>query len=144
MKQPRCIAICYIRDGNRLFVGDGYDPKKNKRFCRPLGGAIEWGESAANAVAREFKEEMNAELVNVRFETVIENVFTFNGVDGHEIALVFSADFRDRAFYQMDVVACVEDNGIPFNGMWIDANNLDPEMALYPDGLLEHLRRAES
>jgi hypothetical protein len=37
----RVIAICVFRNGNRILVGDGYDPTKGEVFYRPPGGRIE-------------------------------------------------------------------------------------------------------
>jgi len=142
MKGPRCIAICYIQDGSRIFVGDGFDPKKNKKFYRPLGGGVEWQETAEDAVAREFREEMGADLKELKFETIFENMFTFDGRDGHEIVLVFSAQFTDPKIYQKKVIPCVEDNGMKFNGLWIDVNERECDFAVYPEGLLEYISNA--
>ena len=48
----RPIAICLFRNGDKILVSDGIDPKTGGAYCRPLGGTIEFGELAANALVR--------------------------------------------------------------------------------------------
>jgi NADH pyrophosphatase NudC (nudix superfamily) len=63
----RPVAICVCRDGDRILVAEYYDRKKKQLFHRPLGGTIEFGERGVDAVQRELKEELGAELQAVRF-----------------------------------------------------------------------------
>ena len=60
--QPRRIAICLIWWNGSLLVGQGYDRIKKQRFYRPLGGQLEAGETAAQAVVRELLEELGQEV----------------------------------------------------------------------------------
>ncbi|MDP2995048.1 MAG: NUDIX domain-containing protein [Anaerolineales bacterium] len=79
----RQIAICVCRDGDRILVAEGHDSKKGQTFYRPLGGAIDFGERGAEAVRREFREEIAAELTDVRYVGMLENIFTYEGQRGH-------------------------------------------------------------
>lgn len=38
--QIRVIVLALIRDGNRIFVSEGFDPKKQSIFYRALGGGV--------------------------------------------------------------------------------------------------------
>jgi hypothetical protein len=49
----RATALAMILDGDRLLVSQGFDNAKRERFYRLLGGGIEFGETGADAVARE-------------------------------------------------------------------------------------------
>ena len=49
---------------------------------RPLGGGVEFGERAAEAVGREFVEEIGQALVDVRLLCVLENLFVYDGSRG--------------------------------------------------------------
>ena len=40
----RPLALCIFLHQNKILVAEGYDPKKNQIFYRPLGGGIEFGE----------------------------------------------------------------------------------------------------
>ena len=51
-KKPRIrpIALCVFRQEEHILVFRGYDPKKDQTFYRPLGGGIDFGETALDAV----------------------------------------------------------------------------------------------
>ena len=60
----RVITLCAVIDKDRLLVYRGQDSLRNITFYRLLGGGIEFGERGCDAVAREFREELGAELLN--------------------------------------------------------------------------------
>jgi NADH pyrophosphatase NudC (nudix superfamily) len=61
-KRIRPLAICVFRKDGRILVAEGYDPVKDHTFYRPLGGAIEFGETSRQTVSRELMEEIGAEV----------------------------------------------------------------------------------
>lgn len=139
--QIRVIAICVPLDGSRIFVFEGYDSVKDQTFYRPLGGAVEFGETSEQAVQREMREEINAEIINLRYLQTLENTFILNGQPGHEVIFVYHGDFADRSFYEQDTVIGLEDNGDEFKALWKAIDEFkDPNTPLYPDGLLELLQ----
>lgn len=136
----RVIAICVIRKGDSIFVFEEYDRSKSQSYCRPLGGGIEFGERSSQAVVREFREEIDAEIVNLRYLQTLESIFTFNGSPGHQIVFVYEGDFADESFYRRDLVIGQEDSGERFRAVWRSITDFrDGELPLYPDGLLELL-----
>ena len=150
--QVRAIAICLFRHGNQLLVAEGYDEVKRQTFYRPLGGTIEFGEYSHQTIAREIREELGAEVMNVRYLFTLENVFAFNGQPGHEIVLVYDGDFADEALYHSERLEASEDNGQPFVAWWMTLDAFASEASaareascasegppLYPSGLLERL-----
>jgi ADP-ribose pyrophosphatase YjhB (NUDIX family) len=139
--QIRAIAIGIIRRGPQILVLEGQDPTKADLFYRPLGGGIEPGERGSEAVVREFAEEMEGvEVVEPRLLGTLENIFSFAGSPGHEIALVFETRFRDSGLYGVDRFTCHEENGEPFAGLWLDLERArNGSVALYPDGLIDLL-----
>ncbi len=50
-----------------MLVFEGFDQVKNKSFFRPLGGGIKFGESGAEALQREIKEEMDYLIEDTRY-----------------------------------------------------------------------------
>ena len=46
---------------HQILVSDGLDPEAGCPYCRPLGGAVEFGELAANALVREIREKLGVE-----------------------------------------------------------------------------------
>ena len=77
-KQIRAKALGVIQHEGRLLVFEGYDSVKDETYYRPLGGGIEFGETGAQAMAREIREEIGAEVTNVRYLGLSENIFTCN------------------------------------------------------------------
>ena len=137
----RPIAICVFRRGDgAILVAPGFDSVKQQRFYRPLGGEIDFGELAEDAVRREIREELGAEIDAVRLLGVTENIFTFLGAEGHELVWIFEARFKDGSFYERDVVMC-DENGSAFEAHWMALDVfVRGEAPLYPDGLLDLLR----
>ncbi|MGH2403262.1 MAG: NUDIX domain-containing protein [bacterium] len=75
----RPLAICVFRDGENILVAEGTDDIKGETFYRPLGGAIEFGEYARDTLVREMREEIGAEITDLRYLGALENVFTYMG-----------------------------------------------------------------
>lgn len=135
----RTIAICKIEHDGHIFVLEGYDPVKRNTFYRPIGGGIEFGELAAEAAKREFREELDTEIEVLDTDHVYENVFEFNGKPGHEIVFMLNAKFRDASFYEKrEFVGDAE--GTPFKAKWVKISEfVSGEKNLFPDGLAESL-----
>lgn len=135
----RAIAICVCRNGNRILVAEGHDSKKGETFYRPLGGTIEFGERGDETVRREFVEEIEAELVDIRYLGMLENIFTYEGMRGHEIVLVYDGHLAEPALYEMEIIKGNE-LGAPFKAMWKSLDDFVPgNPPVYPDGLNELL-----
>ncbi len=56
------------------------------------GGHVEFGETAKQALEREFEEELGMCVKNAEYIGVIENIFSQKRQNHHEINLVFSAE----------------------------------------------------
>ena len=140
LQHIRAIIICIIRKGDSIFVFEGYDHVKDQTFYRPLGGGIDFGESSSKALQREFKEEINAELINLCYMQTLENIFTCYGKTGHEVVIIYEGEFADKSLYSKNIVVGREDNGDAFKALWMPiADFQDGKFPLYPDGLLELL-----
>lgn len=141
----RPLALAIIRRDDLVFVNKSTDPATGETFYRPLGGRIEFGETGAEAVAREFMEEIGAALANIRYLRTFENIFTYAGRPGHEIVLMFEADFEDRSFYKKQEVTSELDKDEPIHACWLNIEFFVTGKApLYPDGLLESLDELKS
>jgi ADP-ribose pyrophosphatase YjhB (NUDIX family) len=135
----RPVAVCVFRNGDRILVGPGYDSVKNEHFFRPLGGAIEFGELAVDALRREIREELRLQIENPVQLGVLENRFEYCGRPGHEIVFVFDASFADSRWYASTVP--IREPGWDGPAEWIDLS-APLRAPLYPTGLEELLRIA--
>lgn len=142
--QIRPIAICLLRNEDKILVGEHYDPTKRETFYRPLGGAIEFGERGRECVIREMREEMGAEVKELTYLHTIENIFVYDGRPGHEIVFVYKADLVDTRLYDAGSIKC-RDNGGEFTAVWKPVAAFRAKKApLYPEGLLDLLgKKAE-
>jgi ADP-ribose pyrophosphatase YjhB (NUDIX family) len=135
----RVLALAVFRRGDELLVMEGYDPIKRQTFYRPLGGGVEFGERVIDALHRELREELDAEITNVRLLQVMENLFVFDGKPGHEIVWMHDATLVDPTFYARDEIVITE-NGALGRALWKPLSEFATGRAiLYPDGLLETL-----
>lgn len=75
----RPVALLLAVKNNKVLVIAGHDYHKQEDFCRLIGGGIEFGETSAQALKREIKEEINAEIKNIKYAGLIENIFSYEG-----------------------------------------------------------------
>jgi ADP-ribose pyrophosphatase YjhB (NUDIX family) len=107
---------------------------------RPVGGTIEFGERAADALRREFREELGEDICDLQTLCVLENLYTHNGAAGHEIVFVFSATFVNTVAYRRETYEFV-DGKIRNEVKWVDnVEFLEGSQELFPVGLIQHLK----
>ncbi|WP_414563153.1 MULTISPECIES: NUDIX hydrolase [unclassified Anabaena] len=136
----RVLALGLIRDGERIFVSEGYDPVKQETFYRALGGGVDLGETSQAALKREFQEEIQADLINIRYLGCIENIFTFNGRQGHEIIQLYQCDFADTKFYQLESLIFSESEHHKHKALWLDISRFkSAELKLVPEEFFKYL-----
>lgn len=135
----RPIAIGVIRRGDELLLMVVRSDDGTIKGYRPLGGSIEFGERAADALNREFAEELGLAIAEPVLVTVLENLYTHHGAAGHEIVFVFEAAFVDKDAYRCDGFS-YEDGGVRNDVAWVAlARFRAGEAELYPTGLLQQL-----
>ena len=142
----RPLAICVIIENGNILVQEGFDQVKMDVFYRPLGGKIKFGELGSVTVARELFEEINAEIINIQYLGTLENIFTYNGDDGHEIVLVYSGRIKNLNLFTNQTILGHESDGESIKAVWLpltyflenDQDTLnDRNPPLYPDGLIK-------
>lgn len=141
----RVIVLCLLRhigDPSRILVARERDTVAGFDICRPLGGGIEFGESAQDAVRREIREELGQEIEDVQLLGVIENPFVLDGRAHHEIVFLFDARFVDASLYEREELPGYEESAeAGFTAFW----STPEEMAargeqLVPEELRQMLR----
>ena len=138
----RPLALCVFRRDDKIFVAKGYDAHLDQTFYRPIGGRIEFGERGHEAIIREVKEEINANVTEVKYLGMLENIFEYEGESGHEIVVVYDGRFVDENFNDNQFTVQGRDAGeVLYEGRWmrLDAFRADDTPPLYPNGLLELL-----
>jgi ADP-ribose pyrophosphatase YjhB (NUDIX family) len=139
----RVISICLFTRGREILVFQGYDTVKGSHYYRPLGGGVEPGEHAVDALRREIREELGQEITNIRQLEVLENIFTVDGRAGHEIAFVYHARFADPTVYTQETLTAHEDNGDTLDVYWRDIDSFSAEHRLVPPELFGVIERSE-
>jgi 8-oxo-dGTP pyrophosphatase MutT (NUDIX family) len=135
----RPIAVGLIRRGDDLLLMAVRSDDGAIKGYRPLGGSIEFGERAADALKREFVEELGLSLAEPTLLTVLENLYTHHGTTGHEIVFVFEAALTDETAYRTERFS-FEDGGVRNDVEWVAlARFRAGEAALFPVGLLDRL-----
>ncbi len=122
----------FVADG-RLLVSPGFDSVKREHYFRLLGGSIEFGEKSEETLRREILEEVGAAVEVLHRLDVVENLFTFEGLRGHEIAFILHARFLDKAFTRRDELENIEP-GRDETYLWRPIGEvLDGPVPLYPE-----------
>lgn len=128
----RPLALAIIQRDNKILVQVGYDSKKDEKFYRLPGGGIEFGEDGIEALRREFKEEINSELSDIKFLGLLENIFTFEGKSGHEIVMIYNANLEKQSLYDEKEIKILDNEGHYM--IWENIGVLK-ESHFYPEGI---------
>ncbi len=135
----RAIALCVLRNRDRILVSKGFDPQKQKSFYRPLGGGIDFGETSQDAAIREIKEELDIDICEPQLLSVFENIFVYDGQPGHEIVFVYDAKLVDESLYERPSLLALEGER-QFEAQWVALAEIAAgDVPLYPTGLLDIL-----
>jgi ADP-ribose pyrophosphatase YjhB (NUDIX family) len=132
-------TMVVFRRGNEILVNAVPEPDGTVKGYRPPGGHVEFGERAIETIAREVVEELQTEGENYQLLSMLENMFVYGGKQHHEIVFIFTADFKDKSFYEKDNVLGHLEDGTNFDLFWIDPAKLPAGLKLYPIGLINLL-----
>ena len=136
-KEIRPIVLGLAIKDNKLLVSEGFDKVKNQTFYRCLGGGIEFLEKSTNALKREFKEEINIDIVIKDFLGISENIFTYEGKNAHELVFYYNINILDEDYKEEYVVT--DDNG-QSKAVWIDINEFkNKNKILYPQEVFKYI-----
>jgi len=143
MTTPRIrpLALCIFHHDGKILVNEARDPITEKPFFRPIGGGIEFGETSAQAVTREVREELGLPITDVRLLGTLESLFTYNGTPGHEIVQVYDAKFVDASVYESPQLNGQESDGASFVARWRPYASFTDEAPLVPEGIYELLKK---
>jgi len=141
-KNIQCVTHGLILNQSKILVYEVEDKIKKKSFFRLIGGHIEFGESASEALKREFIEEINQEIQIVRKLDVFENIFTYKGDSQHEFVSLFEVKFLNKDMYKKNNIIGHEGPNRKFYAQWIDFSEFqDNQKVLYPPETLAYLTK---
>ena len=120
----------------KILVFRGTDHVKKETFFRPLGGGVEFNETSENALIREIQEELGLEIRELQYLGTLENIFVYQGKPGHEVVLIYDAQFVDPKVYAEINLHCVESDGEDLPCEWLGLEEVERQhLKLYPNGL---------
>jgi len=135
----RVVAVGIPLRGDQILVFKVWADDGTLKGVRPLGGAVEFTETALVALRREFREELGCDIEIEGSATVLENLFTHEGAPGHEIVFCYPITLLDKTLYERDRWR-IDEGKVTNELEWIDLARLAAgEIALFPVGLIEAL-----
>lgn len=136
----RVKAIGLAKDKNRLLVFEVLNDEGTLKGWCPLGGGVEFGETAESALKREFLEELGSTIQITADPMIWENIFKHHGTLGHEIIFAFPILFDDPEVYERTRFQILEARGISHWVEWIEIESFKTgECTLLPPALLDKL-----
>ncbi|WP_132059562.1 NUDIX hydrolase [Halorussus amylolyticus] len=139
-RHVRVSARGVVRRGDEILVARERDTTggaDGDAFYYLLGGGVEFGEHSAEALRREFDEELGVTVENVSHLETHEEVFDYDGRTEHEVARLYEADIAESWPYERDAFEGYEpdlDERIECVWKRADAFAADEE-TLYPEAL---------
>ena len=130
----RVLAICLFRRGDEFLVTEGLDSSTNRRYARPLGGGVELGETSEQTIVREIREELGAEVRDLKLLGVLENLFELEGERRHEVVFVYDGQFVDASLYQRSEIPLLDGEWLS-GAIWRPLKGFSEEYVLVPVGL---------
>ena len=136
-KEIRPIVLGIAIKDNKLLVSEGFDKIKKQTFYRCLGGGIEFLEKSSDALKREFKEEIGADITIKDFLGISENIFTYQGKKAHELIFFYSIELSNNDYKEEYHIIEEDDCDI---AKWINIDEFkNKTKILYPNEIFKYL-----
>lgn len=136
MTNIRPNALIIIKKDGYVLASKGVDG--DKTFYRLPGGGVEFGELSNATIKREILEELNAEIINIKFLCMAENIFEFQSQKYHEITFLYEGDFIDKYMYEKDKIKRVDFDSEYCE--WVSFSEIkNGNIILYPEKAIDYL-----
>lgn len=107
-------------------------------YHRLVGGGVEVGETAREAVRREVDEELGATVHDLRLLTVLESIFRLDGVLGHEVVFLFTGRLDPEP--ARTGATLTESDGSVVPVVWRALDDAAEPLPLYPAAVVPWVR----
>ena len=132
----RPVALGIVVRNGKVLASEGYDKVKGVHFWRAIGGGIEFLEKSNQTLKREFMEEIGANVTVGDFLGVDENIFTFDGKQGHELIFLYRVILDENDY--KEVYYEEGDTNHPIK--WVDVSDLKSgKEIIYPTSVVKYL-----
>jgi 8-oxo-dGTP pyrophosphatase MutT (NUDIX family) len=125
--------------GEELLAAEVTSDAGEVKGVRPIGGAVEFGETREQALQREFQEELGCGITIAGPWLTIENLFEHEGFLGHEFVFAANIRLKDPSLYERDEIRLIEHDRTIWMARWFIPDALPEGVALYPRGLADQL-----
>lgn len=133
------VAGILLRDGQILLQKPTNDPG----FAIP-GGHVEFGETNAQTLVREFKEEIGADIVVGSLKWVAEVFFPWGDKPCHQICLYYEVALKDETQFPIDSIFIgeerIEGRDFKIELHWIPVERLS-QIEVYPTNIADLMKR---
>ena len=89
----RSMVMGIVLRDNKLLLTEHFS--KEYPFYRCIGGGIEFYEKSIDAIKREFKEEIDAQIEIDKYLGLAEELFVHKGKRGHEMIQLYKVSLKD-------------------------------------------------
>ncbi|REJ05518.1 NUDIX domain-containing protein [Microbacterium bovistercoris] len=135
----KAMLIAPNADGTRHLVSRNAPSRENPQgYDRFVGGSVELGETHREAVIREVDEELGAQIRDLAFVGMVENIFRFDGELGHEIVALYSGRLDPEPPAEGGTLTEIDGSVVPV--VWRPFDDVDETVPLYPAIVADGLR----
>ena len=136
----QCVVHGLVVYKTKVLVYSVEDQIRKKTFFRLIGGHIDFGEEASDALIREFKEEINEDIKIVEQLDVFENLFFYKEGKQHEFVSLFKIEFCNKKMYSKKDIIGNEGPDRCYKANWISIDEFkNKNKVLYPPNIVRYL-----
>jgi len=137
----RVVVRCLFRYQGQILTISAQDPDKPEPHYGVPGGGVEFGETTVQALRREMREELGAEIADLSLLFVSEEIFKVQKRAYHEIIFIYDGRFVAPRFYAQTEIPYVEGPEPRAKAVWMPISVFVlGEKRLLPEQLVEVLK----